>query len=161
MCHQRWTTLSPYINLPKKDRPLWVGISSWGYLPELWYLDVWIFCNFLRLIFRQPSSATFGRIFSQIPNKLSTENVVVIWKVLSSSLGVKTSHDLRPMILFGLLHDPHIQDIEGLTIQPNGKSTMTSPQNIVWRYIVMQLSCHFQNIAKISISLFFENITRY
>ena len=31
----------------------------------------------------------------------------------------------------------------------------SSPQNIVWRYIIMQLSCHFQNIVKISISHFF------
>ena len=30
-----------------------------------------------------------------------------------------------------------------------------SPQNIVWWYIVMQLSCNFQNIVKISISHFF------
>ena len=31
----------------------------------------------------------------------------------------------------------------------------TSPHNIVWRYIVMQLSYHFQNIVEISISLKF------
>ena len=31
----------------------------------------------------------------------------------------------------------------------------SSPQNIVWQYIVMQLSYHFQNIVKISISLKF------
>ena len=31
----------------------------------------------------------------------------------------------------------------------------SSPHNIVWRYIVMQLSYHFQNIVKISISLKF------
>ena len=38
---------------------------------------------------------------------------------------------------------------------PNYVCIAISPQNIVWRYIVMQLSCHFQNIVKISISYFF------
>ena len=30
-----------------------------------------------------------------------------------------------------------------------------SPQNIVWRYIVLSLSCDFQNIVEISLSHFF------
>ena len=35
----------------------------------------------------------------------------------------------------------------------------TSPLHIVWRYIVMQLSYHFQNIVKISLSHFFGTIS--
>ena len=36
---------------------------------------------------------------------------------------------------------------------------MTNPLHIVWRYIVMQLSYHFQNIVKISLSHFFWTIS--
>ena len=42
------------------------------------------------------------------------------------------------------LLDPGVQGVRSI-----------SPHNIVWRYIVMQLSYHFQNIVKISISLKF------
>ena len=35
----------------------------------------------------------------------------------------------------------------------------TNPLHIVWRYIVMQLSYHFQNIVKISLSHFFWTIS--
>ena len=41
---------------------------------------------------------------------------------------------------------------------------MINHENIIWRYIVLQLACVFQNIVEISLKyhrIFFDNFTQY
>ena len=52
-------------------------------------------------------------------------------------------------------------DIEGksLDLESNHQLIGTNPLHIVWRYIVMLISCVFQNIVEISLSHFFWTIS--